>query len=142
MQTIFVNPKDFDRKWYLVDAEGKNLGRIAAEVAFILRGKNKAHFVAHQECGDYVVIVNAEKIAVSGNKMLQKKYHRHSGHPGGIKTFVLQDMLVRKPIYPLEAAIKGMLPKNRLGRKLFKNVKIYAGPHHPHGAQQPETLEI
>lgn len=142
MDTIFVNPKDFDRKWYLVDAEGKNLGRVAAEVAFVLRGKNKAHYTPHQECGDYVVIVNAEKISVTGGKMLKKKYHRHSGYPGGIKTFTLKEMLARKPVFPVERAVRGMLPKNRLGRKLFKNLKVYAGSEHPHAAQQPIALEI
>lgn len=142
MQTLYVKPKDFDRKWYIVDADGKNLGRVAAHVASVLRGKNKPHYVPHQECGDFVVIINADKIAVTGDKMNAKRYYRHSGFPGGIKSFALKDMLVRKPIYPLEAAIRGMLPKNRLGRKLFKNVKIYAGADHPHTAQQPQALEI
>jgi len=100
METIFVKPKDFDRKWYLVDADGKNLGRLAAEISFILRGKNKAYFVPHQECGDYVIVVNAEKIAVTGDKMDAKRYYRHSGYPGGIKSFALKDMLVRKPVFP------------------------------------------
>lgn len=142
MDTIFVNPKDFDRKWYLIDAEGQTLGRVATKVAYLLRGKNKAHYVPHQECGDYVVVINADKVTVTGGKMLKKKYHRHSGYPGGIKSFTLKDMLVRKPEFPLESAIRGMLPKNRLGRKLFKNVKVYAGAQHPHAAQQPVALEI
>ncbi|KGE71607.1 50S ribosomal protein L13 [Spirochaeta lutea] len=142
METIFVKPKDFDRKWYIVDAEGKTLGRIASEVAFVLRGKNKPYYTPHQECGDYVVIVNAEKVVVSGDKLSAKKYYRHSGYPGGLTTTPLKDMLAKKPTFPLERAIRGMLPKNRLGRKLFKNLKVYAGPNHPHTAQQPLPLEI
>lgn len=142
METIFVKPKDFDRKWYIVDAEGKTLGRIASEVAFVLRGKNKPYYTPHQECGDYVVIINAEKVVVSGDKLSAKKYYRHSGYPGGLTTTPLKDMLAKKPTFPLERAIRGMLPKNRLGRKLFKNLKVYAGPNHPHTAQQPLPLEI
>lgn len=142
MQTIFVKPQNFDRKWYLIDAEGQTLGKIATEAAFILRGKNKPYFTPHQECGDYVVIINAGKFTVTGNKMDVKKYYRHSGYPGGIKSITLKDVLVKKPTFALERAIAGMLPKNKLGRKIFKNAKIYAGPNHPHAAQQPEPIEI
>lgn len=142
MDTIYVKPKDFDRKWYIVDAEGKTLGRIATEIAFVLRGKNKPYYTPHQECGDFVVVVNAEKVVVSGDKLAAKKYYRHSGYPGGLTMTPLQDMLAKKPTYPLERAVRGMLPKNRLGRKIFKNLKVYAGPNHPHTAQQPLPLEI
>jgi large subunit ribosomal protein L13 len=142
METIYVKPKDFDRKWYIVNAEGKTLGRIATEIAFVLRGKNKPYYTPHQECGDFVVVVNAEKVVVSGDKLAAKKYYRHSGYPGGLTMTPLQDMLAKKPTYPLERAVRGMLPKNRLGRKIFKNLKVYAGPNHPHTAQQPLPLEI
>lgn len=142
METLYVKPKDFERKWFIVDAEGKNLGRLAAKVAYVLRGKNKAWYVPHQECGDYVIVVNAEKITVTGGKELKKKYYSHSGYPGGLRTTLLKDMLVRRPEHPVEAAVRGMLPKNRLGRKLFKNLKVYPGPNHPHGAQQPVELGL
>jgi large subunit ribosomal protein L13 len=142
MKTIFVKPVDFDRTWYVIDAEGANLGRLAVKVASILRGKNKPYYTPHQECGDYVVIVNADKITVTGDKLDSKKYYRHSGYMGGLKETNLRDLLDKKPTAPVEKAIKGMLPHNRLGRKLFKNAKVYAGPNHPHGAQQPVTLEI
>ncbi len=142
MKTIFVNPKKFEHKWYLIDAEGKTLGRLAAKVATVLRGKHKPYFTPHQECGDSVIIINAERIRVTGNKMSDKLYYRHSGYPGGLRVETLEKVLVRKPRYPIEHAIKGMLPKNRLGRKLFNNVKVYAGSAHPHGAQKPEKIEI
>lgn len=142
MKTIFKKPVDFDRKWYVIDAEGQNLGRLAVKVAYILRGKNKPYFTPHQECGDFVVIVNAEKVTVTGNKLEDKKYYRHSGYMGGLKETNLGDLLEKKPTAPVEKAIRGMLPKNRLGRKIFKNAKVYAGPNHPHSAQQPATLEI
>ena len=142
MKTIYVNPKDVVRKWFIIDASGKTLGRVAVKVASVLRGKNKPVFTPHQEVGDYVVIINAEKIAVTGNKRTDKMYYHHSGYPGGIRADSFEKMIARKPGFPLEAAIRGMLPKNRLGRKLFNNVKVYAGDQHPHGAQQPEPLEI
>jgi large subunit ribosomal protein L13 len=142
MKTIFRNPQSIERAWYVIDAEGVTLGRLASKVAYILRGKNKAYYTPHQEVGDFVVIVNADKVVVSGNKLEQKTYYRHSGYPGGIKSMVLKDMLKKKPTYPVEKAVKGMLPKNRLGRKLFGNMKVYAGPNHPHNAQQPKQLEV
>jgi large subunit ribosomal protein L13 len=142
MKTIFKKPADFDRKWYVIDAEGKNLGRLATKVAYILRGKNKPYYTPHQECGDFVVIVNADKIVVSGDKLESKMYYRHSGYMGGLKENSLGELLEKKPTAPVEKAIRGMLPHNRLGRKIFKNVKVYAGPDHPHSAQQPATLEI
>ena len=142
MKTIFIKPQSIERKWYLIDAEGKPLGRVAAEAAFLLRGKNKAEYVPHQEIGDYVIIINAAKAKVTGNKMEDKIYYRHSMYQGGLKAESYCKMVARKPTYPMEHDIKGMLPNNRLGRKLFNNVKIYAGAEHPHMAQQPVAVEF
>jgi len=142
MKTEFVKPALVERKWFVVDAEDKVLGRVAARVASILRGKEKAIYAPHQEVGDFVVIINAEKIAVTGRKAQQKLYHRHSGYVGGLKTDRFEKLIEKHPGAPLELAIKGMLPKGPLGRKLFKNVKVYAGAEHPHGAQNPQALEL
>jgi large subunit ribosomal protein L13 len=142
MRTIFVKKKDITQKWYLIDAEGKTLGRVAAKLIPVLRGKNKPFYTPHLEVGDKVVIINADKIRVSGKKLQQKNYYHHTGYPGGIKLENLAKRIQRKPTFPLEHAIKGMLPKGRLGRKLFRNVKIYAGSEHPHAAQMPEVLDI
>jgi large subunit ribosomal protein L13 len=142
MKTEFIKPAQVERKWFVIDAQDKILGRVAARVASILRGKEKAVYAPHQEVGDFVVIVNAEKIAVTGRKAQQKEYHRHSGYVGGLKTDRYDKLINRHPTAPLELAIKGMLPKGPLGRKLFKNVKVYAGAEHPHGAQNPQALEL
>lgn len=142
MKTIFINPEKIEKKWFLIDAEGKTLGRVAEKASNILRGKHKPCFAPHQEVGDYVIIINAEKINVTGRKRRDKIYYRHSGYPGGLTAETFEQTIARKPTYPLEHAIKGMLPKNSLGRKLFKNAKIYAGGDHPHTAQQPEPLTI
>ncbi|MDR0641594.1 MAG: 50S ribosomal protein L13 [Treponema sp.] len=142
MKTEFIKPALVERKWFLIDAQDKVLGRVAARVASILRGKEKAVYAPHQEVGDFVVIVNAEKITVTGRKTQQKEYHRHSGYVGGLKTDSYEKLISRHPTAPLELAIKGMLPKGPLGRKLFKNVKVYAGAGHPHGAQNPQALEL
>lgn len=142
MKTIFVKPASVEKKWYLIDAEGQNLGRVAVAAARILRGKNKAEYVPHQDLGDYVIIINAAKASVTGNKMEDKVYYRHSQYPGGLKSETLKETLQRKPTYPMEHAIKGMLPSGKLGEKLFRNVKVYAGPEHPHAAQQPVKVEI
>jgi len=142
MKTIFLKEQDIERKWYHIDAEGQTLGRIAEKAVQLLRGKNKPAFTPNIEMGDYVIITNAEKITVTGQKMQDKIYYRHTGYPGGIRSDNLEKMLARKPEFPLEHAIKGMLPKNRLGRKIFKNVKVYAGSEHPHGAQKPEKIEF
>ena len=142
MKTVYVNPEKAPRDWWLVDAKDKTLGRVAAEVAAVLRGKKKPHFVPHQEIGDYVVVINAGKVVVSGNKEQDKMYHFHSRFPGGMKNFSFAALLKRRPEAPLEIAIRGMLPKNRLGRKLFNNVKVYADEKHPHVAQKPRVLEI
>jgi len=142
MNTVFVKPAKVERKWFLLDVEEKVLGRVAARVASILRGKEKAVFVPHQEVGDYVVIINAEKIALTGRKAQQKLYYRHTGYAGGLKTTNFEKLMERHPCSPLELAIKGMLPKGPLGRKLLKNVKIYPGAEHPHAAQKLEKLEL
>ena len=142
MKTIFTKAQDIERKWYLIDAQGKILGQVAKKAAELLRGKHKPEYTPNMEMGDYVIVVNADKFAVTGNKLRDKIYYRHSGYPGGIRGENLEKILVRKPEYPIEHAIKGMLPKNRLGRKLFNNVKVYADSRHPHGAQKPEVVEI
>ena len=142
MKTEYVKPQDADRKWFLVDAEGKVLGRLAARIASIVRGKEKAVFTPNQEMGDYVVVVNAEKVTVTGRKAVQKLYHHHTGYPGGLKTVNYQKLLEKHPRSPLELAVKGMLPKGPLGRKLLKNVKIYPGANHPHSAQNLQKIEF
>jgi len=142
MKTVFVNAKDVQRKWYVIDAEGVVLGKLAVEVAKLLRGKHKPEYAPHQEIGDYVVVVNADKVRVTGRKPEQKIYYHHSGYPGALKATPYGKMIARKPTYPVEHAIRGMLPKNRLGRKLFTNVKVYAGASHPHAAQKPEPFVV
>jgi large subunit ribosomal protein L13 len=142
MKTVFVKPASVERKWFVINAEGKVLGRVAAKAASIVRGKEKAVYAPHQEIGDFVVVVNAEKIAVTGRKAQQKMYYRHSGYVGGLKAVNFEKLISRHPSAPLENAIKGMLPKGPLGRKLLKNVKVYAGAEHPHGAQNPQAIEL
>jgi large subunit ribosomal protein L13 len=142
MRTIFVKPADVERKWYLIDAEGKVLGRLASRVVGILRGKRKPVYAPHWDLGDSVIIVNAEKIKLTGNKPAAKLYYRHSGYPGGFRAEPFDKLIARKPAYPLERAIKGMLPKGALGRKIFKNLKVYAGPEHPHAAQMPVKIDV
>ncbi|RME71920.1 MAG: 50S ribosomal protein L13 [Chloroflexi bacterium] len=141
MKTISVREQDVQREWYVIDAQGKTLGRLATQIATILRGKHKPYYTPHVDCGDYVIVVNAEKVHVTGRKMTQKKYYRHSGYPGGLKVITLRDQLRRFPTRVVESAVRGMLPKNRLGRRMFKKLKVYAGPNHPHQAQQPKPLE-
>jgi len=142
MKTEFINPTKVERKWFLIDAEGKILGRVAARVACILRGKEKAVFAPHQEIGDYVVVINAGKIAITGDKAQQKLYHHHTGYPGGLKTVNFKALIAKHPSTPLELAIKGMLPKGPLGRKLLKNAKLYPGAEHPHAAQNLQKIEL
>jgi large subunit ribosomal protein L13 len=142
MKTIFVKPASVERKWFLIDAEGKILGRVAARAASIVRGKEKAVYAPHQEVGDFVVVVNAGKFAVSGRKPKQKMYYHHTGYPGGLKALSYEKLAERHPTAPLENAIKGMLPKGPLGRKLAKNVKVYPGAEHPHAAQNPLAIEL
>ena len=140
MKTYMANPDKIERKWYVVDAEGCTLGRLASEVAKILRGKNKPQVTPHIDTGDYVIIVNAEKIKVTGKKLSQKIYYHHSGYVGGMKETTLSEMLAKKPERVLELAVKGMLPKGPLGRKMYRKLFVYAGPEHKHEAQQPEAL--
>lgn len=142
VSTFMANPQNVQRKWYVVDAEGKTLGRLASQVAAILRGKHKPTFTPHTDCGDFVVIVNADKIQVTGKKAADKIYTRFSGYPGGLKETSFEQLIAKRPIRPLELAIKGMLPHNRLGRQMFRKLKVYAGSEHPHAAQMPEKLEI
>lgn len=137
-----ATPADVQRKWYVVDATGKTLGRLAAKVAAVLRGKHKPTFTPHIDCGDYVIVINAEKIRLTGKKLDKKIYFRHSGYLGGVKQFTARWMIENRPTRVIELAVWGMLPKNRLGRKMFRKLKVYAGPEHPHAAQKPEPLEI
>lgn len=142
MKTLYVNPDKAPRNWWVIDAKDQVLGRVASAVASIVRGKHKPHFVPHQEVGDYVIVINAGKVAVTGDKAKDKVYHFHSRYPGGMKNFTFEALLKRRPEAPLEIAIRGMLPKNRLGRKLFQNVKVYPDERHPHAAQKPRVFEI
>jgi len=142
MKTIFEKPASIERKWYVIDAEGVSLGRVAVKAANILRGKNKPYYTPHQEVGDFVIIVNAEKAAVTGRKKTDKMYYRHSGYLGGLKAETYEKVLAKKPTMPMEKAVRGMLPKGPLGNKLYTNVKIYAGANHPHAAQQPVAVEV
>ncbi|MGI6006628.1 MAG: 50S ribosomal protein L13 [Ruminococcus sp.] len=140
MNTYMANPAKIERKWYVVDAEGCTLGRLASEVAKVLRGKNKPVFTPHIDTGDYVIVVNAEKINVSGKKLDQKIYYRHSEYVGGMKETTLREMLAKKPERVIELAVKGMLPKGPLGRQMITKLHVYAGPEHKHEAQKPEQL--
>ena len=142
MKTYAVKPVDIMRQWYVVDADGKTLGRLASRIATILKGKHKPIYTPHADVGDYVIVINADKIHVTGRKMLQKMYHRHSGYPGGLKSINLRDLLQRHPTRAVEFAVRGMLPKNRLGRRMLKKLKVYAGDNHPHEAQEPQVLEL
>lgn len=142
MKTFSAKPQDIERKWFVVDAQGQTLGRLATRIATLLRGKHKPIYTPHMDCGDYVIVVNADKIQVTGQKLEQKMYYRHSGYPGGLRQVSLRRQLQVHPDRVIEAAVRGMLPKNRLGRKMFRKLKIYAGPTHPHAAQQPTALEL
>jgi large subunit ribosomal protein L13 len=142
MKTYVATPANRQRDWYVVDAEGQTLGRLATRIADALRGKRKPEYTPHIDTGDFVIVVNAEKIRVTGDKLHQKVYYRHSGYPGGIRSRTLEEMLARRPEEVIRKAVKGMLPRNRLGRAQLRKLKVYAGPDHPHQAQQPETMEI
>jgi large subunit ribosomal protein L13 len=142
MKTYVATPLDRERNWLLVDAEGQTLGRLATQIADALRGKRKPTYTPHVDVGDFVVVVNAEKISVTGAKLHEKIYYRHSGYPGGLKKRTLNDMLERRPEEVIRLAVRGMLPKNRLARKQLTKLKVYAGPEHPHEAQKPQKLEI
>jgi large subunit ribosomal protein L13 len=142
MKTYVATPADRERNWYVVDASGQTLGRLATQIANALRGKRKPTYTPHVDVGDFVIVVNAERIQVTGNKRNDKRYYRHSGYPGGLKSRTLQEMLDRRPEEVIRRAVKGMLPRNRLGRKQLTKLKVYAGPDHPHAAQQPQEMEI
>ena len=142
MKSFMASPSTVERKWYVVDAEGKTLGRLASEVANLLRGKNKPTYTPHIDTGDYVIVVNAEKIQVTGKKLDQKIYYHHSEYVGGMKEATLREMMQKKPEFVITHAVKGMLPKGPLGRQMLKKLHVYAGPEHNHAAQKPETLDI
>jgi large subunit ribosomal protein L13 len=142
MRTWNAKPDAIERRWYLVDAEGQTLGRLATRVADTLRGKRKPEYTPHVDTGDFVVVVNAEKVAVTGKKLEQKMYYRHSGYPGGLRARPLRDELDRRPTEVIRKAVKGMLPRNRLARQQITKLKVYAGPQHPHEAQKPEPLRL
>lgn len=142
MKTIYVNEKNADRKWYVIDAANKPLGRVAVKVASMLRGKHKTNFTPNQEMGDFIVVINSEKVALTGAKQTDKIYYRHTGYVGGLKSHTYEKLVARHPEEPLLLAIKGMLPKGPLGRKLLTNVKIYPGIEHPHVAQNPQVIEL
>ncbi len=142
MKTFSAKPHEVKRDWYVIDAEGKTLGRLAAEIARRLRGKHKPEYTPHVDTGDYIVVINAEKVQVTGRKEQDKQYYRHSGYPGGIKSINLGKLRATHPERIIENAVKGMLPKNPLGRAMYRKLKVYAGPNHNHHAQQPKTLEL
>ena len=142
MKTFVAKPETVKRDWYVVDAEGKTLGRLATEIASRLRGKHKPEYTPHVDTGDYIVVINAEKVAVTGKKASDKMYYSHSGFPGGIKSISFEKLIDRKPEMVIEAAVKGMLPKGPLGRAMFRKLKVYAGGEHNHAAQQPQVLDI
>lgn len=141
-KTISANKETVNKEWVLVDAEGETLGRLATKVAMMLRGKYKPEFTPHVDCGDNVIIINADKIQLTGNKWADKKYISHSGYPGGQKVITAEKVMVKKPTFMVEKAIKGMLPKNRLGSQLFRNLHVYAGPEHKHEAQKPKKINL
>ena len=142
MKTYVATPATRERNWLVVDAAGQTLGRLATQIADALRGKRKPEYTPHCDTGDFVIVVNAEKISVTGNKLQEKRYYRHSGYPGGLRSRTLEEMLQRRPEEVIRKAVKGMLPRNRLGRAQLTKLKVYAGPDHPHEAQKPEPMEI
>jgi large subunit ribosomal protein L13 len=142
MKTYVTKQSEVERKWYVVDAAGQTLGRLASEVARVLRGKHKPIYSPSVDTGDYVIVVNAERIHVTGRKLDQKMYYRYSGYPGGLKQITLRNLLQKHPTRVIKHAVKGMLPRNKLGRRMFKKLRVYAGPDHPHAAQQPSPLEF
>ena len=140
MKSFVAKPHEVERKWYVVDAEGKTLGRMATEIATVLRGKHKPIYTPHVDCGDYVIVINAEKVQVTGKKFKEKVYKSHSGYPGGLKEITFDKLQAKKPEEIVRHAVKGMLPKGKLGRQMYKKLKVYAGPEHNHKAQKPEVL--
>jgi large subunit ribosomal protein L13 len=142
MKTFVATPANRERNWLVVDATGKTLGRLATQIADTLRGKRKPQYTPHCDVGDFVIVVNAEKVSVTGNKRQEKRYYRHSGYPGGLRSRTFEEMIARRPEEVLRLAVKGMLPRSRLGRQQLRKLKIYAGPDHPHQAQQPVAMEV
>ncbi len=142
MKTISANNETVQRDWYIIDAEGQTLGRMASEIAHRLRGKHKPEFTPHVDTGDYIVVINAEKVRVTGKKATDKMYHRHSGYPGGLKSISFEKLIDKAPERTIQSAVKGMLPRGPLGRAMFKKLKVYAGAEHPHTAQQPQELKL
>ena len=142
MKSYMAKPEEIERKWYVIDAEDKVLGRLATEVATILRGKHKPIYTPHVDTGDFVIVINADKVKLTGKKLEQKKYYYHSGYPGGLKSVSYNRMMEENPEKAIELAVKGMMPKNKLGRQMFKKLKVYSGPEHKHEAQQPELYEF
>jgi large subunit ribosomal protein L13 len=142
MKTFSAKAEDVNRDWFVVDAADKTLGRLASEIAHRLRGKHKAEYTPHVDTGDYIVVINAEKVRVTGNKATGKIYHRHTGYPGGLKSMSFEQLIDRAPERAIQSAVKGMLPRNPLGRAMFKKLKVYAGDEHPHAAQQPQVLNF
>jgi len=141
-RTTIISNDEFDKKWYVVDADGKTLGRMASKIASVLRGKNKPFFASHMDTGDFVIVLNARDVYVSGNKRADKKYWRHSGYLGGLTQTTYEEMMKKDPTFAVKNAVKGMLPHNKLGRRMLKKLKVYPGSEHPHKAQQPEILEL
>ncbi|MCU7837514.1 MAG: 50S ribosomal protein L13 [gamma proteobacterium symbiont of Taylorina sp.] len=142
MKTYTAKPETVERDWFIVDAENKTLGRLSTEIARRLRGKHKPEYTPHVDTGDYIIVINAEKVYVSGNKKTDKMYHHHTGYPGGLKSISFEKLIDKAPERVIETAVKGMLPKNPLGRAMYSKMKVYAGSEHPHTAQQPKTLEV
>ncbi len=142
MKSFIAKPLEVERKWYVIDAEGETLGRMASKVASVLRGKNKPTYTPHVDCGDYVIVINADKVAVTGKKRKEKVYKHHTGYPGGLRQLTFEEMMVKHPTEVVRHAVKGMLPKGKLGRQMYKKLKVYAGPEHNHSAQKPEVMEV
>ncbi|MCI5697626.1 MAG: 50S ribosomal protein L13 [Clostridiales bacterium] len=142
MKSFIAKPHEVERKWYVVDAEGQTLGRVASKVASVLRGKNKPTFTPHVDCGDYVIVINADKVQVTGKKRKEKIYKHHTGYPGGLRETTFEKLIAKKPDEVIRHAVKGMMPKGKLGRQMYKKLKVYAGPEHGHAAQKPEVLEF
>lgn len=142
MKTVSIKTDEVQRNWYIVDAQGETLGRLVSKIATVLRGKHKAIYTPHVDCGDYVIVINAQKVHTTGRKLLQKRYYRHSGYPGGLTSISLRDQLKKFPERVIEHAIRGMLPKNRLGHEMYKKLKVYGGASHPHEAQKPQVMEL